>query len=115
MRRNELTERLLGREIAVRFVSMAEARRLAAEGATLVDAAALEQALQAPMLAALEQEPCDLIGLAAVLADAIVTAQAFDHANEQAALGGVSQFLALNGIEPTPETLLAVHDRRGVA
>lgn len=86
MTRNELTELMLGREIAIRFISMAEAVRLhdqaiATRGGKsgIRDLALLEKALHEPMHACLGEDAPDLFALATVLSEAIAASHAFEE------------------------------------
>lgn len=107
--RNLLTEAFLGQEVDRRFVSIAEALRLASDAA-LTDLAALECALQAPMRSALAGQR-DLLELAATLAEAVLVAQAFTENNQRASEAAAALFLRKNGIEYTSEVAAAVLHR----
>lgn len=107
--RNRLTEALLGQEIEVRFVSLAEGLRLVSS-AVLIDLAAIEAALQAPMRAALAGEG-DLLELAARLAEAVLQAAAFAEHNQQVAEAAAALFLRKNGVEYTSQVAAAVQHR----
>ena len=104
-----LIESLLGREIPFRFVSVAEALRLA-PGAALRDLAALEDALHVPMRAALAGEG-DPFELAAQLAQAVLQAQALTQDNDLAARAAAALLLRKNGVEFTPEASQALEKR----
>ena len=104
-----LIESLLGREIPFRFVSVAEALRLA-PGAAPRDLVALEAALHTPMRAALAGE-CDPFELAAQLAQAVLQAQALTQGNELVARAAAALLLRKNGVEFTPEASQALEKR----
>lgn len=122
MTRNELTEQLLGREINIRFVSIAEAidqhdqsigRVGGAAGAR--DLTLLESALHKPMQQCLYDETTDLIDLAACLADGIVQNHAFLDGNKRTAFLCTVLFFKKNGITFEPDAAEAVEWYRQLA
>ncbi len=122
MTRNELTELLLGKEIAIRFVSIQEAIHLHDDSITRVggtpgvrDPALLESALYKPMQVCIYEENQDLPSLAATLADGIVQNHAFLDGNKRTGFLCCVRFLEKNGIHFTPDVAEAVEFFRQLA
>lgn len=100
MSRNELTEHLLGREISISCVSIAEAVSLHDDSIHRVggtsgvrDLDLLESALHKPMQKCLYEEETDLYTLAATLADGIAQNRAFLDGNKRTAFLSCVRFL----------------------
>jgi death-on-curing protein len=122
MSNNELTEILLGREIAIRFVSLADViamhdRSIATVGGTtgIRDRSLLESALHKPMQKCIYENDEDLFSLAASLADGISQNHAFIDGNKRAAFLSCVKFLDKNGIEFSPDVAEATDMFRRLA
>lgn len=116
MTRNELTEALLGREISIQFVSIAEAVRLHDASIERVggtpgarDLSLLESALHKPMQRCLYEGQEDLAVLAACLADGIAQNHAFLDGNKRTAFLACEAFLTKNGETFAPDVAEAHH------
>lgn len=115
MTRNQLTEALLGKEVTIRFVSLAEAIALhdasiARIGGTpgVRDVNLLESALHKPMQRCLYDDEEDVVALAAVLADGVTQNHAFLDGNKRTAFLACVCFLSKNGIEFSPDVAEAI-------
>jgi death-on-curing protein len=122
MTRNELTELLLGREIAISFVSIQEAVALHDASIERVggtrgvrDLALLESALHKPMQMCLYEAPQTLPDLAAALADGIVQNHAFLDGNKRTGFLCCVRFLEKNGITFAPDVAESVDYFRRLA
>lgn len=122
MSRNELTEFLLGREISIRFVSVAEAVALhdgsiKKFGGTpgVRDLDLLESALHAPMKKCVYEHDADLFSLAATLADGIAQNRTFLDGNKRTAFFTCVRFLGKNDIVFQPNVVEAVEKFRKLA
>lgn len=122
MSRNELTEFLLGREISIRFVSVAEAVALhdgsinmlgGKLGVRALDL--LESALHAPMKKCVHEEDTDIFSLAATLADGIAQNRAFLDGNKRTAFLSCVCFLDKNNIVFQPDVAEAIEKFRKLA
>jgi death-on-curing protein len=115
MSRNDLTELLLGREISIRFVSVAEAVALHDGSIKMLggtpgvrDLDLLESALHAPMKKCVCEQDADLFSLAATLADGIAQNRAFVDANKRTAFLSCVHFLGKNDIVFQPDVAEAI-------
>ncbi|MCR6687074.1 hypothetical protein [Pseudoxanthomonas sp.] len=100
--RNALTERLLARECTIAFVSLAEAIKVHGHADSSVDLPCLEAALQAPMLAFLDEGLADPGQLAMRLASAVAEAKAFPYDNLRTGQRCRELLLRKNGIHIEP-------------
>lgn len=110
-----MTEMLLGNEINIRFVSIAEAIALHDGSIHKVggtpgvrDLDLLESALHKPMQKCLYEADNDLFSLAATLADGIAQNHAFLDGNKRTAFLCCVTFLGKNDIEFNPDVSEAV-------
>lgn len=122
MTRSELTEMLLGLEIQVRFVSIAEAVALHDDSIGRVggkpgvrDLALLESALHKPMQLCIYQREEDPVVLAAALADGVAQNHAFLDGNKRTAFLVCQRFLAKNNVPFDPDVAEAVEVFRRLA
>lgn len=122
MLRNELTEMLLGREIAIRFVSLHEVIQLHDQSISRVggtegvrDVNLLESALHKPMQKCLYEDDFDLYSLAATLADGVAQNHAFLDGNKRAAFLSCVKFLEKNGVDFSPDVADATEMFRRLA
>lgn len=122
MNRNELTELLLGREVSIRFVSIADAiamhdGSIEKAGGTpgVRDIDLLESALHRPMQKCIYEDDTDLFSLAAALADGVSQNHAFLDGNKRTAFLCCERFLARNGLTFTPDVAEAVDMFRQLA
>lgn len=122
MSRNELTELMLGKEISIRFVSIAEAVSLHDQSIDKVGGTAgvrdldlLESALHKPMHQCVYAEDYDLYSLAAILADGIAQNHAFMDGNKRTAFLSCILFLKVNDIDFEPDVAEAIDTFRRLA
>ncbi len=122
MSNNELTELLLGKEIQIRFVSVADAVALhdgsiekVGGRAGVRDISLLESALHKPMQKCIYEGDEDLFSLAATLADGIAQNHAFLDGNKRTAFLSCVKFLERNGIEFEPDVAEATEMFRDLA
>jgi death-on-curing protein len=122
MTRNELTELLLGKEIAISFVSIQEAVGLHDASIERVggtrgvrDLALLESALHKPMQMCLYESSQSLSDLAAALADGVVQNHAFLDGNKRTGFLCCVRFLEKNGFTFAPDVAESVDYFRRLA
>lgn len=98
--RNRLSERLLGSETELSFVSISEAVAMAAQHSVqVVDLVGLEVGLHAPMLQFLDDQVEDPVELAAVLVVGLHRLGSVQRCAGGFCLRLGAKFLELNGIE----------------
>ena len=122
MSNNELTELLLGKEVPIRFVSVADAVALhdgsierVGGTAGVRDISLLESALHKPMQKCIYEGDEDPFSLAATLADGIAQNHAFLDGNKRTAFLCCVRFLERNGIEFQPDVAEAAEIFRDLA